>query len=179
MCGIFDGKIKEARRPSSKPLTWLVFRRAGRSARVPRRGISAAISIQLPALCAGTPSCLGRYEGERQRFSHRAKARPQRRAEPQQLINQTLGPAKTGHVSNARVAKRVPSCCRSSVGRRSPPIVGLASAGEARFMGSHQVAPWRTLVWKSGSFGGGSEAQTDDGRIKSRDVWLGWVLIFQ
>ncbi|WP_407120197.1 lytic transglycosylase domain-containing protein [Bradyrhizobium sp. STM 3561] len=31
-----DGKIKEARRSNRKPLTWLGFRRAGRSGRVPR-----------------------------------------------------------------------------------------------------------------------------------------------
>lgn len=44
-----DGKIKASRLSLSNPLTGLVFRRAGRSGRVPRRGDVPMLSMEFPA----------------------------------------------------------------------------------------------------------------------------------
>src|SRR3546814_4035876 len=61
-----DGKIKEARRSSSKPLRWLVFRRAYRTGRVPRSKNFPSISMDFPALlAAGTDWQLSHERGRR------------------------------------------------------------------------------------------------------------------
>jgi len=49
-CDVEDGEIKAARRSPSKPLTGLVFLRAGRSGRVPRGSILSTIPMLLSAL---------------------------------------------------------------------------------------------------------------------------------
>ena len=137
-----DGEIKGARRSNRKPLTWLGFRRAGRSGRVPRLGFLRMRSTTFSALYAFWRPSRRSHDHGRQRSAYPARAHPQYpRAEAEELHQSgaTRGEENRTHLGSDRRPAGVPR----------PMGVRPSAAGASPSAGRRLFSPTRRVVVKA------------------------------